>query len=682
MALPGRQTPVLPWQHAVQLGWMLAATLASSVFLAGIGPYARQVTLPCTSARCLAVQPTLAQHAATRIVLTDSPQLTAMLAFPAALCLLIAGACVWRRPQHRAARRGAWGLTALSTVEFARALAQSAPSLYLLVDLTQLAGALGLAHCLCRLRDDHAPARWVDRALGGLALLGVAIVLVGVPPTLQSAWAFALLGIVVVVLATQNRTTTSAPQHDQVTWALVALALLTGAQLIGRPLPLLPIKAGVPAALPPETFILMTVNGMVLMVGGLGCLAVALLRDELFDVELVLNRALVYTLLSIVVVAAYIVVVGYLSLLFQSSGNLWIALVATGVVAVAFQPLRERLQRLVNQLFYGQRDEPGAAVGALGRRLQQTLAPDAVLLAVVETVADTLRLPYVAISLRHGDGEVLAVAHGICPSATPLATFPLFSQGEEVGRLHVAPRPGEAVLAAADRRLLDELAHQAGPAVHAVQLTTALRRSREQLVLAREEERRRLRRDLHDGLGPTLASQALTIDTVGLLLERDPATAAHLLGEAKQQAQDAIGEIRRVVYELRPPALDDLGLVQALREQASRLGLSGVTIHVDVPEPLPPLPAAVEVAAYRIVSEALTNVTRHARAGRCTVTLTVDDGLVIVVADNGVGLVTPRSDGVGLRAMRERAEELGGSLEVRTVGVGGTTVRVRLPLEG
>ena len=147
--------------------------------------------------------------------------------------------------------------------------------------------------------------------------------------------------------------------------------------------------------------------------------------------------------------------------------------------------------------------------------------------------------------------------------------------------------------------MLDNLARQAGIAAHAVLLTTELQRARERLVAAREEECRRLRRDLHDGLGPQLSSQALTIDAVRALMRRDPDSAEALLLDMKQQARGAVADIRRLVYALRLPALDDLGLVGALRETAAQHGQNGLDVSVDASE-LPPLPAAVEVAVYRI----------------------------------------------------------------------------------
>ena len=428
--------------------------------------------------------------------------------------------------------------------------------------------------------------------------------------------------------------------------------------------------------------------GVAWLIGGIGATAlptaigIAILRYRLWDIDLIINRTLVYGALSMTVAGIYVLVVGYLSVLFSRGAagqdNPAIALVATGLVAVLFQPLRARLQHGVNRLMYGQRDDPYAVISALGRRLEATLASDAVLPAIVQTVAEALKLPYAAITLRQ-DGSFVVVASSGVPIAEPLS-FPLGYQGETVGELLVAPRaPGET-FGPADRRLLDDLARQAGSAVYAVRLTADLQHARERLVTAREEERRRLRRDLHDGLGPVLASQALTLDVACRLLERDPAMAGKLLQDLKVQAQEATADIRRLVYALRPPALDDLGLIAALRELASQYRHTGLHVTVEAPEQLPALPAAVEVAVYRIVQEALTNVVRHARARICRVRLfRRDTTLCLEVCDDGHGLPDGHRAGVGLNSMRERAAELGGSCTIETRPEGGTLVTARLP---
>ena len=256
-------------------------------------------------------------------------------------------------------------------------------------------------------------------------------------------------------------------------------------------------------------------------------------------------------------------------------------------------------------------------------------------------------------------------------------------QGEPVGQLILAPRLGESGFGAADRRLLDDLARQAGVAAHTVRLTDALKRSRERLVTAREEERRRLRRDLHDGLGPALAAQTLKVGAARALYPRDPASADRLLGELERDIAAALADIRRLVYNLRPPALDELGLCAAIRECAAQYhaqGASELRITVEAPEHLPSLPAAIEVAAYRIAQEALANVVRHAGARNCRIRLALGALLELEIADDGVGLPDQRRIGVGLTSMRERAEELGGTCVIEAAPGGGTLVRARLPL--
>jgi two-component system NarL family sensor kinase len=421
-------------------------------------------------------------------------------------------------------------------------------------------------------------------------------------------------------------------------------------------------------------------------------IGIAVLRHHLYDIDRLINRTVVYGLLSIAVVGAYVAIVSGLGTLLRQRAQLPIALVATGLVAVAFQPLRERLQRGVDRLLYGQRRDPYGVLAGLGRQLDATLAPEAVLPAVVQTLAQALKLPYVAVEL--GDGQDGQGAGAVAPAAStghpvddPLV-LPLVYQQQPVGRLVLAPRaPGEA-FTAAERRLLEDLARQVGVAAHAVRLTADLRRSRERLVTAREEERRRLRRDLHDGLGPALAGVAMQLGAAQALLDHDQATVRTLLGTLQVQLRAAIADIRRLVNDLRPPALDELGLAGALREQATRFTTEQATsgdgghpaVRVEAPERLPGLPAAVEVAAYRIATEALTNVARHAHARTCTLRLACTGALELEVRDDGRGLPDQFRFGVGLASMRERAAELGGSCTVEALAGGGTLVRAHLPL--
>src|SRR5829696_4271232 len=414
---------------------------------------------------------------------------------------------------------------------------------------------------------------------------------------------------------------------------------------------------------------------------------IAIVRYNLYDIDVVINRTLVYGALTSCVVGIYVLAVVALGALFQAQGNLGVSLLATGLVAVLFQPLRSRLQRGVNRLMYGERDDPYAVISRLGRRLEATLAPDTVLPTLVETIAQALKLPYAAILLKEAEGFKTAAAYGT-PMGEP-EVLPLVYQREEVARLALAPRaPGEG-FSDADRRLLEDLARHAEVAVHAVRLTADLQRSRERLVTTREEERRRLRRDLHDELAPTLAALGLKLDAARKLVRNKPGDAEELLSHLKDQTQDTVGDVRRLVYGLRPPALDDLGLLAAVRQQAESHGFVArdgsltdeaiekgrVVFALEASEDLLPLPAAVEVAAYRIIQEAMTNVARHARARTCRVRLSFDQIgsiLELETTDDGVGMPEDRRAGVGLSSMRERAEELGGALVVEPGSEGGT----------
>jgi signal transduction histidine kinase len=412
-------------------------------------------------------------------------------------------------------------------------------------------------------------------------------------------------------------------------------------------------------------------------------LGFAVLRFRLYAVDLVINRTLVYGTLTVAIVVAYVVIVVGIGALLPGRET-FLSLVATGLVAVAFAPVRTWLQGRVNHLVFGQRDDPYAVLSELGRQLAAAGAPDSALQTLAETVATTLKLPGVAVELEQDGSWRTRAVHGTMPDeATGGVVVPLHHQGEVVGRLLVAARSHREPLGPADRRLLDDMSHQSGALAHAARLATALQRSRERLVLAREEERRRIRRDLHDGLGPSLASQTFRLDAVLERLQDDPAEAADLVAALKHHNQELVADIRRLVDELRPPALDQLGLHGALTAHAGQLDRTGhlaITVETD-PEPLPPLPAAVEVAAYRIAREAITNVVHHAAATRCTLTVEVTDtAMSLTATDNGIGLGDADQPGVGLLSMRERAEELGGTFELCAARPSGTHVRATLPI--
>ena len=415
-------------------------------------------------------------------------------------------------------------------------------------------------------------------------------------------------------------------------------------------------------------------------------LGLAVLRYRLYGIDVLVSRAVVYGLLTVAVAGVYLAAVAAAGAPFDPGRGMSVPVLVTVLAATVLLPVMERLQRRVDRVFFGDRGAPYTAMARLGRQVQDAAATEPVLGSVAAGVAASLRLPYVAVELRVGEEWVPAEACGRPPAeAAEMECFPLMFQREVVGRLMTGRRAAGEKLSPDDERLLGNLARQVAPAAHAVALRQALDVSRARLATAREEERRRLRRDLHDELGPALAGLTLGLDAA-----RSLAGGQHelddLLTGLKAGTRQALADIRRIAYGLRPPALDQLGLEGALREEVTRIerqapGLA-VTLSLSGPE-LPPLPAAVEVAAYRIITEAATNVARHAAARCCRVSVTTrGQDLLVDVDDDGTGMPEGWRAGVGITAMRERAAELGGRLAIEALVPAGTRIAARLPLEG
>ena len=408
-------------------------------------------------------------------------------------------------------------------------------------------------------------------------------------------------------------------------------------------------------------------------------IAVAVLKYRLYEIDLVVNRALVYGVMTVGIVGSYVASVGLIGATLSRRGDLVASLVVTGIVAVCFQPLRERVQRFVNRRMYGERDDPYIALAGLGRKLASSVQREVILPTVVDTIGQTLALRYVGLIVagQSASGEGEATAEYGTPGAEVL-TLPLIHQSTLVGELRIAPRAGER-LRERDRRLIADLAPQVAAAVHAVGLSLELRLARQHLIELREEERRRIRRDLHDGLGPALAGLTFTLEAVRNLTNSDLQRADALLVSATDQVQTMIGDVRRLIYGLRPPTLDQLGLTASLRELATRESSPDTHVAIEAPSSMPPLPAAVEVAAYWIAQEALTNVKRHARARNCNVRVAVEPtALRLEITDDGRGL-SRESAGLGLHTMKERAAEIGGTCEISSRNGGGTLVAASLP---
>lgn len=397
--------------------------------------------------------------------------------------------------------------------------------------------------------------------------------------------------------------------------------------------------------------------------------AIAIVRHQLLDIRLVVARVVVFALLSTVVVASYVALVWLLdSVVSERLGR---SAVATVVVALVAAPVLPRLHRWVERLVYGDRRDPVRVISTVGEHLASD--DRAGLPGVVASIAAAMRLPYVAV---RADGAVVAAAGVPGPLVEEVA---LTLGGEPVGDLVVGLRHGEHALAPADRNALALVAASLAVALHATSLSAELRTSRDRLAATREAERGRLRRDLHDGLGPHLTGVALKADAARNLLTTDPALAEATLAALASDTRSAIAEVRRVVDDLRPAALDDVGLVDALRTHVAHLAdVSPLKVELTTRRGLPALPHDVEVAAYRVATEALNNVVRHAGARSAAVRVDAEDSLEVEVTDDGPSNARWTA-GVGLQAMAARAAELGGSFEAGPAPTGGR-VLVTFPL--
>ncbi|MCZ2860149.1 histidine kinase [Blastococcus sp. VKM Ac-2987] len=386
---------------------------------------------------------------------------------------------------------------------------------------------------------------------------------------------------------------------------------------------------------------------------------------------IVLSRALVYAGLTAAVVLLYLVVATVAAAALGRTLSPATGAVAAALLAVALSPARARLQAAADRFVYGRRRDPVTAVTELGHRVATADEAD-LLPAVLGTVTAALRAPA---------ARVLPPREAVDPGGS--IAVPLKVSGRDVGTLCVAERqPGEA-FTAGDRRLLAALAPQVAVVVRALELTRSLERERDRVLTATHAERDRIRRDLHDGLGPSLAGIGLGVQAVQAQLGRtaEPSTGG-LLARLKDEVDAAVGEVRRILDGLRPAPLDDLGLVVAVRRHADTLA-SRVPVRV-IAEQLPQLPPEVETAAYRIAQEALTNVARHSGARSAEVYVRARRGcLEVTVVDDGTGFAPSdgcRAGGVGLVSMRTRAAAVRGGLTV-TSGPGGTRVTAGLPLE-
>lgn len=521
--------------------------------------------------------------------------------------------------------------------------------------------------------DGRFVPRWTRTLAPAWLVLLVALLVL--PPALAdgpvtAAVALVLFASCAVAQVHRYRWVSGPVERAQQRWVALAVALRVAYLVVSVVTPL-----GAAMHRPDETGLVANVIALPISYAISGALAaavtVAVVRHRLYDVDAWILRTVVYAVLTAFVVGTYVAVVGGIGALSGNFGDVVAPLVATVVVALLVEQVRSRAQGAARRAVYGTRGEPYRAVADLSRRLGGTLPPDEVAAAITSTLHDGLKVAFVELVV---DDQIVAT-RGV-RGAGPEDQFVIRYDDTDLGELRIV---GER-LSGPDRALIADLARQAGVALHADAITAALRRSREALATSREEERRRLHRDLHDGLSPTLAGLHQRIDAAHRLVGADPDRARALLADSRAQLLTTIGEVRELVDALRPALLDELGLVGAIELTIERLapqpGPPAMEMRADQ---LPALPAAVEIALYRVAVEAVTNVVRHAAADRCRVTLSAGSEMITLnVADDGRGLGGSSRPRSGLRTVRERVEEIGGAITVESRG--GTTVTAHVPL--
>jgi len=474
--------------------------------------------------------------------------------------------------------------------------------------------------------------------------------------TLASAMSLVFVGGVVGVAAVVTRTRhAQGADRQRMFWLLLGVAWLVVANVLQLAL--------APTGTADDVWFVLGMLGLVVALG------VGVIRHELFDVGEGLRRSIVNVVLVALIGVAAMAVLGAAGAGGQPQR---VALAALAVVALLAAAAHDQLQQVVDRVVVGQRQDPQGVLTSLRRRLDLATGPLDALGQLAQGLSDTLRLPYVRIE---------PLEPGIPPITSGAPTgetvwFPATEGAERLGTLTVGRRGGSSRFTRRERRTLEAVAGQVGTLLRQATLSAEIQGQREQLVTAREDERRRLRRDLHDGVGPSLAGIAMQLDGLAGRLAEDPELAARAEA-ARDDLRRTVSSVRRMVDGLRPPALDDMGLEGALRQLIDRYD-GQVSLRCDVPLDLP---AATEAAAYLIVSEAVTNAMRHSGCDHCQVELSpTAPWLLITVADDGHGIPESAPRGVGLTSMRDRAAEVGGLLEVTTTSQG-TVVRTHLPLE-
>jgi signal transduction histidine kinase len=431
-------------------------------------------------------------------------------------------------------------------------------------------------------------------------------------------------------------------------------------------------------------------------------IGVSILRYHLFDIDVVINRALLVGALAVFIAVVYVAIVAGVGAVVGGQASPLLSAAAAGVVALAFQPARRRAQRFADRLVYGKRATPYEVLSEFSERVGNTYANDELLPRMARALGEGTGAARADVWVRVGDElrpEAAWPHDADTPSPRPAPADteegavtassmfePVRHHGELLGALSMQKRPGES-LTATEEKLVRDLAAQAGLVLRNVGLTEdlrdtieQLRASRQRLVSAQDEERRRLERNLHDGAQQQLVALAVKLRLLEQLVERDPAQARSVAAQLQADTTEALEELRDLARGIYPPLLADKGLVAALESQARK---SVVPVEIEA-EGVRRYPREAEAAVYFSCLEALQNVAKYASASRATITLSDGDGrLRFEVSDDGVGFdAASRSGGSGLQGIADRLAALDGEIEIRSAPGAGTTVAGALPVSG
>jgi signal transduction histidine kinase len=413
----------------------------------------------------------------------------------------------------------------------------------------------------------------------------------------------------------------------------------------------------------------------------LAAMTVAVVRNHLFEVQIVVRRWGL-RLIALVVATAGVLALWRLLVMPRTRPAGWL-MAATGALIAALCVTIALLNRALQRRLFGARADSDVMIAALSPRTTPVVTDESGLVAALDVLMHALRLSFVHLDLTMPGMTPLSVSRGA--SLQPDRVMPLYAGEVHVGQLSLAVRPGLEPLGRADERLLDALGHVLASSAYNLGLQHALRKALAQAVTAREEERRYFRREIHDGIGPLLAAALLRTETAMVLPSGSP-DQTESLQKLHALQKVALTDVRGLVEGLRPPALDHGGLPSALQQHAElsavKTAPDSSAVRFEVSGDLSILPAAVEVAAYRIGQEAISNATKHAGAQHITVRMTrTDNGLTIEIDDDGIGVsVNGNRSGVGLASMSERATELGGWCTNEHSPNGGTRVMAWLPI--